>query len=87
MIGKTNAQTSASGGIKGEKVNISLKTNQFSHEDLKGAIITVSYATVVEEYTWNGNTITIEIPPYVNYSVGVSNVEGYAAQAPRSTMT
>ena len=51
MIGKTNAQTSAGGGIKGEKVNISLKTNQSSHEDLKGAIITVSYATVVEEYT------------------------------------
>lgn len=85
MIGKTNAQTSASGGIKGEKVNISLKTNQSSHEDLKGAIITVSYATVVEEYTWNGNTITVEIPPYVNYSVGVSNVEGYAAPSSYSS--
>lgn len=85
MIGKTNAQTSASGGIKGEKVNIFLKTNQSSHEDLKGAIITVSYATVVEEYTWNGNTITVEIPPYVNYSVGVSNVEGYAAPSSYSS--
>lgn len=81
MIGKTNAQTSASGGIKGEKVNIFLKTNQSSHEDLKGAIITVSYATVVEEYIWSGNGITVEIPPYINYSVYVSSVEGYASPA------
>lgn len=81
MIGKTNAQTSAGGGIKGEKVNIFLKTNQSSHEDLKGAIITVSYATVVEEYIWSGNGITVEIPPYINYSVYVSSVEGYASPA------
>jgi hypothetical protein len=85
MIGKTNAQTSAGGGIKGEKVNISLKTNQSSHEDLKGAIITVSYATVVEEYTWNGYTITVEIPPYVDYSVYTSGVEGYATPSSYSS--
>ena len=85
MIGKTNAQTSAGGGIKGEKVNISLKTNQSSHDDLKGAIITVSYATVVEEYTWNGNTITVEIPPYVDYSVYTSGVEGYATPSSYSS--
>ena len=66
MIGKTN---SLAGGIKGEKLNITLVTNQSDHSDLIGAIITVSYAENNITEIWNGNIVTIEVPAYVNYTV------------------
>lgn len=75
MIGKTNSQTG--GAIKGEKLNISLTSNQTSHSDLLGAIIKVSHLGGVTEYAWEGHEITVNIPPYVEYSVEYTSVNGY----------
>lgn len=76
MKGKTNSQTE--GGIKGEKLNITLETNQSNHSDLIGAIVTISYANNNIIKIWEGKTITVEVPPYVDYIISVSDVEGYA---------
>ena len=76
MIGKTNSQTG--GAIKGEKLNISLKTNQQSHSDLVGAVITVTHAGGSTEYVWEGYEITVDVPPYLDYTVSYSAVSGYA---------
>ena len=79
MIGKTNSQTG--GAIKGEKLNISLKTNQQSHSDLVGAVITVTHAGGTTEYVWEGYEITVDVPPYLDYTVSYSAVSGYATPA------
>ena len=79
MIGKTNSQTG--GSVKGEKLNISLSTNQSSHSDLLGAIITVTHPGGATQYVWEGYEITVEVPPYVNYSVEYSAVDGYVTPA------
>lgn len=76
MIGKTNSQTG--GAIKGEKLNISLTSNQSDKSDLLGAIITVTHPGGTTQYAWEGYEITVDIPPYVNYSVEYAPVEGYA---------
>lgn len=76
MIGKTNAQIGAT--LKGEKLNISLTSNQSDASDLIGATITVTYAGESSEYTWNGSQITVEVPAYVEYSVAYSTVSGYS---------
>lgn len=79
MIGKTNSQT---GGVfRGEKLNISLKTNQSSHSDLIGAVITITHAGGTTEHVWGGSEFTVEVPPYVEYSVEYGAVEGYATPA------
>lgn len=75
MIGKTNSQVG--GGIKGEKVNISLLTNQSEHSALMGAAITVKYGESETQYVWEGVGITVTIPPYEDYEVSVSGVAGY----------
>lgn len=77
MKGQTNAKL-ASKGIQGESVNITLLTNQESHSDLIGAVITVSYGGVDTEYVWEGREVTVKIPAMVDYSISVSEVEGYA---------
>ena len=77
MKGQTNAKL-ASKGIQGESVNITLLTNQESHSDLIGAVITVSYGGVDTEYVWEGNDITVQIPSSTDYGISVSYVEGYA---------
>lgn len=77
MKGKTNAQTGS--GLEGEILNISLTTNQSSHSDIIGAVITVTHPGGTSEYTWNGSPISVEIPPYVDYSVAFSAVDGYTA--------
>ena len=79
MIGKTNSQTG--GSVKGEKLNISLSTNQNSHSDILGAIVTVTHPGGATQYVWEGYEITVEVPPYVNYSVEYSAVDGYATPA------
>lgn len=65
------------GGIKGEKVNISLLTNQSEHSALMGAAITVKHGENETQYVWEGVGITVTIPPYEDYEVSVSGVEGY----------
>lgn len=77
MKGKTNAQTGS--GLEGEILNISLTTNQSSHSDIIGAVITVTHPGGTSEYTWNGSPISVEIPPYVDYSVAFATVDGYTA--------
>lgn len=74
MIGKTNSQT---GGAKGEKLNISLVSNQASHTDLIGAIITVTHPGGSTDYTWGGSEITVNVPSFVDYTVSYSAVNGY----------
>ena len=77
MIGKSNGKSV--NNIKGESVNITLLTNQTNHIDLIGAVITVSYDNTQQTYTWNGNTITIQILPFTDYSISCSSVNGYAS--------
>ena len=76
MKGTTNSQRGTGGG--GEKLVISLKTNQTSHEDLIGAKFSVVINGNATEYTWQGASMTIPIPPMLNYSVEFGEVEGYA---------
>ena len=73
MIGKTNSQR----GDGYERLVISLKTDQTSHEGIFGAVITVSYNDITAEYTWEGKNISVLIPAYTDYSISVSEVNGY----------
>lgn len=82
MIGKTNSQT---GGAKGEKLNISLVSNQTSHTDLIGAIITVTHPGGSTDYTWGGSEITVNVPSFVDYTVSYSAVNGYKTPEPFSS--
>ena len=75
MIGITNA--TGGGGLQGEILNLSLLSNQASHDGLLGATITVTHPGGSVEYTWEGTEISVNIPPYVEYSVEYSKVEGY----------
>ncbi len=78
MIGTTNS----SGGDLNEKLNITLTTNQPSHLDISGTMVTVSYADVSFEYSWNGTQITVDIPAFVEYTVSFSEVLGYRTPNP-----
>ena len=79
MIGKTNSQTG--GAVKGEKLNISLGSNQADKSDLIGAIISVSHPGGTTNYTWEGYELTVNVPPYVEYTVSYSNIVGYKTPA------
>lgn len=73
MIGKTNSQR----GDGYERLVISLKTDQTSHEGIVGAVITVSYSDITTEHIWEGKNISVLIPAYTDYSISVSDVNGY----------
>lgn len=60
-----------------EVVNLTLTTNQATHDALVGKVIHVKYATEDEPYAWHGETITVKIPKYVSYSIEFPTVEGY----------
>ena len=77
MIGKTNAVAGGKGDILGEKLNVSLRTNQADHSDLIGATLHLQYANVVKEMVWNGKEITLTVPPYIEYSVTFGDVADY----------
>ena len=81
MQGSTNA---ISGKSNVEKVNLTLKTNQASHNDLVGTAFTVKYGTYTKSYNWDGNAVTIEIPGGTEYSITFNEVSGYATP---STLT
>ena len=71
---------------EGEMLSISLSTNQESHEDLKGAIVTIKYNGDNGDsanFTWNGENIIVNIPTGINYKVSVSNVSGYKTPTPK----
>ena len=60
-----------------EVVNLTLTANQATHEELIGKVVHVKYATEDEQYTWEGETLTIKIPKYAAYTVELPEVEGY----------
>ena len=68
-----------SGGavVQGEKINLTLKTNQSTHNDLIGVSVKVSYGEYEEEYTWDGNVMTITVPAYATYTISFGEVDGY----------
>ena len=73
MKGQANALQTQ---LLDEIVNITLKTNQSSHEDLVGAIITIDYG-ISNSYTWNGQEITVKIPHGIDYTINIPSIEGY----------
>lgn len=75
MIGKTNSLVG--GKYKGEKVNLTLSTNQASNSDILGVNVTVEYDNKSMKYKWQGTELLIEIPPYVDYTITYSSVSGY----------
>lgn len=60
-----------------EVVNLTLTTNQATHDALVGKVVHVKYATEDGQYTWEGETLTIKIPKYAAYAVELPEVEGY----------
>lgn len=60
-----------------EVVNLTLTTNQATHDALIGKVVHAKYATEDGQYTWEGETLTIKIPKYAAYTVELPEVEGY----------
>lgn len=60
-----------------EVVNLTLTTNQATHDALVGKVVHAKYATEDESYAWHGEAITVKIPKYVSYSIEFPTVEGY----------
>lgn len=60
-----------------EVVNLTLTTNQATHDVLLGKVIHVKYATEDKPYAWHGVAITVKIPKYVSYSIEFPTVKGY----------
>lgn len=75
MKGQTNAWVESI--ISGEKLYITLTTNQSDHSDLLGAVITIAFDDTIIEYIWDGNIIEYIIPTSKYYKVSFSTVEGY----------
>ena len=75
MIGKTNGKAAQS--LPCEYINITLQSNQSSHDDLIGTAFMVSCGSVSKDYVWDGNEVVVEIPAYVEYTVSFSSVNGY----------
>lgn len=79
MKGTTNGENKKASAV--EMVNITLATDQSSHDALKGTTFTVTYGTYTKSYTWNGTTLTVEIPAYVEYTVTFSDVANHTTPA------
>lgn len=79
MIGITNAVNKKASEV--EMVNLTLKTDQSSHTVLNGVNFTLSYGNYTKSYTWNGSTITIEVPAYVTYTITFGGVTNYTTPA------
>lgn len=76
------------GGLEAvyEKANITIISNQQSPDvNLLNSKIEIAYVDVIKEYTWKGQTITIPIPPGVNYQVIPKGVNGYKVPDPKSS--
>lgn len=85
MIGITNVVNKRKS--EAERMNLTLKTNQSEHTDLLGVNFTLTYGTYTKSYTWNGSTITIEVPNGVEYTLTFPDVEGYACNTKSVTYT
>lgn len=75
MKGFTNAINNSKDSI--ETLNVTLKTNQQEHTDLVGVGFTLSYGNYTKSFTWEGDTMTIEVPAYVTYTITYEGVEDY----------
>lgn len=62
-------------------VNLTLQTDQSSHTVLNGVNFTLSYGNYTKSYTWNGSTITIEVPAYLTYTITFGGVANYTTPA------
>lgn len=60
-----------------EKVQISVKTNQPTDNDVIGTVITVSYDVFSETYIWDGNPFEVSIPAYATYTITYGTIDGY----------
>lgn len=74
MKGCTN--TLAKNGEK-EILNITLNTNQLSHTDIIGTTFTISYGEYSKTYKWTGDTVIIDIPAFIEYTISFGEIEGY----------
>ncbi len=74
MKGCTN--TLAKNGEK-EILNITLNTNQLGHTDIIGTTFTISYGEYSKTYKWTGDTVTIDIPAFIEYTISFGEIEGY----------
>ena len=75
MKGFTNAINNSKDNI--ETLNVTLKTNQQENTDLVGVGFTLSYGNYTKSFTWEGRTMTIEVPAYVTYTITYEGVEDY----------
>ena len=78
MIGKTNAQVIGD-STKYETAVINLTSNQSSATALNGLTVTVTYDNITEEYTWDGNAISLDIPEGSTYTVSSSALTNYTS--------
>lgn len=78
MIGKTNAQVIGD-STKYETAVINLTSNQRSATALNGLTVTVTYDNITEEYTWDGNAISLDIPEGSTYTVSSSALTNYTS--------
>lgn len=74
MIGESNGKAAK---LPCEFINITLLTNQPSHEDIMGLSVNISYEGFSKDYAWEGEEITVKIPADVQYTVVFSEVRGY----------
>jgi len=78
MKGSTNASSKGTkAGV--EKINLTLRTNQSSHEDLIGVSFSIRYGTYSKDYVWEGEAMTVEVPEHVTYTVSFGEKEDYKA--------
>lgn len=81
MKGQTNAKAIISNA---EKLYISLTTDQTDHSAIIGAVVTITYESTNNSYTYDGSTISVEIPADVTYTITFGAVVGYNAPASQS---
>ena len=75
---------SGSGGIEvlPETVTVTLKSNQSSHTDLTGTVIKIKYKNQELDFIWENDPVAISVPGKVEYTVSVSDIEGYKTPEP-----
>lgn len=75
---KNGAWVEAGGAVSIEEtVNITLTTDQSTHEALNGSEIHLKYSDVDKVLTWQGVTLTEKVPLAVQYTIEFPEVEGY----------
>ena len=62
-------------GIADELVYLALTCT--TPEDIIGAVVSVTYDGNTTNYTWDGSTLEIVIPMFVEYTISFSSVPGY----------